>query len=258
MLERRVALVTGGSRGIGLGIVRSLLEEGLAVVLSGQRSAQDVQGVVDELRECWEDVLYVQADNSKVQDRQVLLDTVRKAWGRLDVLVNNAGVAPSVRADILDATEQSFDHLINVNLKGPYFLTQAAANWMIEQKRAQAERVCCVINVTSISADTASVNRGDYCLTKAALAMSSRLWSVRLAEYGINVYEIRPGIIATDMTSGVKDKYDALIEDGLLLQRRWGLPEDVGKAAAALVRGDFAYSTGQVIMVDGGFSISRL
>lgn len=258
MLEKRVALITGGSRGIGLGIARSLASEGLALAINGQRPEEAVRDALQELSLLGTQVFYVQGDISSSSDRERLLSQIRNGWGRLDVLVNNAGVAPVERADILEASEESFDRLININLKGPYFLTQAAARWMIEQKSSEPGRDCCIINVTSISADTASVNRGDYCLTKAALAMSSQLWSVRLAEFGVNVYEVRPGIIATDMTSGVKEKYDALIEAGLLLQKRWGTPDDVGKAVAALVRGDFSYSTGQVIMVDGGFALRRL
>jgi len=257
-LEQHVALITGGSRGIGLGIARALANEGLRLVINGQRSLLDVQPAINELAELGAEVLYVQADISKTEERVRLLDTIRHQYGCLNFLINNAGVAPNVRADVLEASEESFDRLININLKGPYFLTQAAAKWMIQHKEDHPDFEAGIVNITSISADTASVNRGDYCITKAALAMSSQLWTVRLAEYGINVYEVRPGIIATDMTSGVKEKYDKLIGDGMLLQKRWGLPEDVGKAVACLLRGDLAYSTGQVINVDGGFSVGRL
>ncbi|MDB5048587.1 MAG: 3-ketoacyl-ACP reductase, partial [Fibrobacteres bacterium] len=169
-----------------------------------------------------------------------------------------AGIAPKVRADILEAGEESFDDLIRVNLRGPYFLTQKAAQWMIAQRQEDPSRVQSIINITSVSATVASVNRGDYCLAKAALGMSNQLWSVRLAEFGIPVYEVRPGIIKTDMTSGVTGKYDALIAGGLVPQNRWGFPEDVGMAVAMLARGDLPYSTGQVLMVDGGMTLARL
>lgn len=255
---RRTALVTGGSRGIGLGIARCLAADGFHVVINGQRPEDQVSGVVEELSSQGSSVDYVQADISSHRDRERLMEEVRYRTGRLDVLVNNAGVSPLVRADILDAGEESFDRLMSINVKGPYFLTQAAARWMIEQKQEDPERQCCIVTVSSVSAAVASVNRGDYCVSKAALAMSSMLWAVRLAEHGINVYEVRPGIIQTDMTAGVKEKYDALIADGLLLQPRWGQPEDVGRCVAALARGDLAYSTGSVIMVDGGMGVPRL
>ncbi len=174
------------------------------------------------------------------------------------MLVNNAGVAPSVRADVLDAGEESFERLLRVNLQGPYFLTQAVARFMIEQKERDAAWTGAIVNVTSVSATVASTNRGDYCVSKAGLAMASQLWAVRLAEHGIPVYEVRPGIVRTDMTAGVAAKYDALIESGVVPQRRWGEPDDVGRVVAALARGDAPYSTGAVIVVDGGLTIPRL
>lgn len=256
--DRKVALITGGSRGIGLGIARCLARESFDLVINGQRAEAEVTPVIEELRESGVHVVYCQADISRSEERAKLLEAVKAEYGRLHVLVNNAGVAPNVRADILDASEESFDRLIRINLKGPYFLTQAVARWMIEQRGQNADYSGCIITITSISATVASVNRGDYCLTKAALAMSTKLWAVRLGEYDIPVYEVRPGIIDTDMTSGVKEKYDRLIDGGILLQKRWGYPEDVGKAVAVLARGDLPYSTGSVIMVDGGFSIERL
>ncbi|HEY1053869.1 MAG TPA: 3-ketoacyl-ACP reductase, partial [Emticicia sp.] len=169
-----------------------------------------------------------------------------------------AGVAPKQRNDILEATEESFDYVISTNLKGTYFLTQTAANWMIEQRNQDLNFTGCIINVSSISATIASVNRGEYCLSKAGLSMATQLFAVRLGEYNIPVYEVRPGVIKTDMTAGVTSKYDQLIENGLCVQKRWGFPEDVGKAVAALAKGDFPYSTGQVIMVDGGMTLGRL
>ncbi len=256
--QPRIALVTGGTRGIGLGIARCLASEEYALALNGVRPASDVADVVAELRATGADVRYFQADISAAPDRQRLVDEVAAAFGRIDVLVNNAGVAPSVRADILDAGEESFDRLIGINLRGPYFLTQAVARRMVSQHEAAPAFRGRIVFVTSISATVASVNRGDYCLAKAGLAMAAHLWAVRLAEFGIGVYEVRPGIIATDMTSVVREKYDRLIEDGLLLDPRWGLPEDVGRAVAMLARGDMAYSTGAVIPVDGGMTVARL
>jgi NAD(P)-dependent dehydrogenase (short-subunit alcohol dehydrogenase family) len=203
-------------------------------------------------------VLYCRADVTDPAARRQMLDAIRREFGRLHVLVNNAGVAPKVRADILEATEESFDRLIAINLRGPYFLTQAAANWMIEQQKADAAFRGCIVNISSISATVASVTRGDYCISKAGVSMATKLWAARLGEFDLPVYEIRPGIIRTDMTATVTAKYDKLIAEGLLVQGRWGLPEDIGRAAAALVRGDFAYSTGQVILIDGGLSVPRL
>lgn len=255
---RRVALVTGGGRGIGLGISRCLAESGFDLAICGVRDEATVGETLEMLRRSGGHVEYCQADVSSADDRARLVKFVREKFGRLHVLVNNAGVAPSVRADLLEASEESFDRLININLKGPYFLTQAVARWMIEQKQAAAEFEGCIINVSSISAVVASVNRGDYCISKAGVSMATKLWSVRLGEYGLPVYEIQPGIIRTDMTAVVTEKYDSLIEQGLLVEPRWGTAEDVGKCAAALARGDVPYATGNVIELDGGLSLRRL
>jgi NAD(P)-dependent dehydrogenase (short-subunit alcohol dehydrogenase family) len=187
-----------------------------------------------------------------------MIDAVHRRFGRLHVLVNNAGIAPQERRDMLDATEESFEHVLRTNLQGPYFLTQAVARRMIEQKKTDVNFAGCVINISSISATVASVNRGEYCISKAGVAMATQLWAVRLGEFAIPVYEVRPGIVKTDMTAGVHEKYDKLLNEGLAIQRRWGTPEDVGKTVAALARGDFPYSTGQVIMVDGGLTVQRL
>jgi 3-oxoacyl-[acyl-carrier protein] reductase len=258
MTERQVALVTGGSRGIGLGISRSLAQEGFDLAVAGRREESAVAPVLEELRALGARVVYVQVDIAQAADRDRLVGAVREAYGRLHVLVNNAGIAPTVRRDILEATEESLDLLLQTNLKGPYFLTQAVARWLVEERRADPQHAACVVNVTSISATVASTDRGEYCLSKAALAMATKLWASRLAAFGIPVYEVRPGIIRTDMTARVVDKYERLIDGDLLLQRRWGLPEDVGRAVAALARGDFAYSTGTVILVDGGLTVPRL
>lgn len=254
----RVAAVTGGGRGIGLGICRSLAADGYDLALCGLRDEEAVANVLDELRKAGSAVLYVRADVASAPDRAAFLDAIRARHGRLDLLVNNAGIAPPRRADILDAEEASFDRVIEVNLRGPYFLTQAAARWMIEQSRAGSSYSGCIVNISSFSATVTSVDRGDYCISKAGAAMATRLWAVRLAEFGINVYEVRPGIVRTDMTAPVQARYDRLIQEGILPQARWGLPEDVGRAVAMLARGDLAYSTGQVIQVDGGFNLQRL
>ena len=254
----RVALITGGGRGIGLGIARALAKGGYALAIGGVRPEEQVQETLDGLRALGVDVLYCRGDVSDREARTGVLAAIRAHYGQLNVLVNNAGVAPSVRADILEASEESYERVMRINLQGPYFLTQAAARWMIEQRRADPAFPACIVTISSISATVASPSRGEYCLSKAGLSMASQLWAVRLAEYGIPVYEIRPGVIRTDMTAAVTEKYDRLIEEGLMLQPRWGTPEDVGKAAAMLVRGDLPYSTGQVIMVDGGMLVERL
>jgi 3-oxoacyl-[acyl-carrier protein] reductase len=257
-VERRVALVTGGSRGIGLGCAMALAREGWDLAICGQRSEAEAGQALETLAALGSAPLYIQADIGADEAPDILLSAIRARYGRLDALVNNAGVAPKERRDILDATRESFDRLIRTNLRGPYFLTQAAARWMLEQRGGEEVQGGGIIFVTSISAVVASVNRGEYCLSKAALSMASLLWATRLAEAGVPVFELRPGIIKTDMTSAVASKYDSLISQGLTLQKRWGLPEDLGRAAAMLLRGDLPYSTGQVITVDGGLTVRRL
>ena len=256
--SKRVALVTGGSRGIGLGIALELAKQGMDLVINGRRPESDVREAIDTLSAEGASVLYCRADVGDLDDHGPMLDAVRERFGRLDVLVNNAGVAPDVRADLLDASAESFDRLIRINLRGPYFLTQAAARWMVEQRKADGAFTGTIINVSSISATVASVNRGDYCISKAGVAMATQLWAARLGEFGIPVYEVRPGVIRTDMTSGVTEKYDKLISEGLTVEPRWGTPEDVGRAVAVLARGEMMYATGNVVMVDGGLTIQRL
>jgi NAD(P)-dependent dehydrogenase (short-subunit alcohol dehydrogenase family) len=255
---RKVALVTGGSRGIGLGVARSLASSGFDLAINGRRDGAEVQPVLSELKTLGVEAIYCAGDVADLNSHAKILAEIRRAFGRLDVLVNNAGVAPDVRADVLDATPESFDRVISINLRGPYFLTQAAARWMIEQRRDDAKFRGCVVNVSSISAAVASTNRGEYCISKAGVAMATQLWAARLAEFGVDVYEVRPGIIETDMTAGVKEKYDKLIDAGLTLEKRWGTPDDVGRAVVMLARGEFPYATGQVINVDGGMSVRRL
>jgi 3-oxoacyl-[acyl-carrier protein] reductase len=254
----KTAMVTGAARGIGYAIALQLAKEGHDIVVLDMLAEADVRQNMDTLKASGAKVLYFKGDVSNPADRKAALDAVKKTFGCLNVLVNNAGVGVKVRGDILDATEESFERLMKINLQGPYFMTQACAKWMIEQKKANASWAGCVINISSISADTASTGRGEYCISKAGVSMATKLWSVRLADEGIPVYEIRPGIIMTDMTAGVKEKYDKLIAEGILLQKRWGLPEDIAKCAAMMARGDIGYSTGQVVNVDGGFAISRL
>lgn len=255
---KKVALVTGGGRGIGLGIARELVRLGFDVAINGVRDESAVTAVLGELRMAGADVVYCKGNLASSEDRDKIIEKVKGYFGRLNVLVNNAGIAPKERRDILDATEESFDDVISTNLKGNYFLTQRAANWMVSQKKSTPDFTASIINVSSISATVASVNRGEYCISKAGISMATQLFAVRLGEFNIPVYEVRPGIISTDMTSGVKEKYDKLIDQGLCVTRRWGFPEDVGKAVGALAAGMFPYSTGQVIMVDGGMTLNRL
>lgn len=252
-----VAIVTGGSRGIGKGIVLSLAHAGYDVVVNYASNADAAKAVGAEVEALGRRALLVQADVSRAADRERLVEETYTAFGRLDLLVSNAGVAPNVRADILQAGEESFDRLVEINLKGPYFLIQAAANRMIAQPEGDTKPK--IVIISSMSAYTPSVNRGDYCVTKAGLAMTAQLYAARLAEHGINVYEIRPGIIATDMTEGVTAKYDDLIfEKGITPIRRWGQPDDVGRAVVAVATDLLPFSTGQVIDVDGGFHMKIL
>ena len=255
---RPVALVTGGRRGIGLGIARALAADGADIAIADICEEAEAKDALAELGALGARTLFVRTDISDDADRRRLMDAIRAGFGRLDALVNNAGVAPSVRADILEAGEESFERLMRINLQGPYFLTQLAAAWMADQKAADADYRGTIVFITSVSATVASVNRGDYCISKAGLAMAAKLWAVRMAEHGVSVYEVRPGVIATDMTAGVKEKYDRMFAEGLALEARWGYPEDIGRAVAALVRGDIPYATGQVINIDGGMTIQTL
>ena len=266
-----VALITGASRGIGRGIALELAQQGYNLLIN---FARDTTAASQTAKDCAAvgktganiRVELCQADISVSADRERLVDFTRTTFGRVDLLVNNAGVAPTSRADLLEASEESFDRLININVKGPYFLTQLVARWMIHQVRdgsgtpstATPVHRPKIVTISSVSAYTASVNRGEYCVAKAALSMLTPLYATRLAEHGINVYEIRPGIIATDMTGSVKEKYDRLIAEGLTPIQRWGTPEDVAKAVGAIALDLLPFSTGEVINVDGGFHLRRL
>lgn len=255
---KKVALITGGSRGIGLGIAQKMAEAGFDLAINGMRAESDVLAVIESLKKLGVEVIYCQGDISKNEDRNSILEKIKQHFGKINVLINNAGVAPKERKDLLEATEESFDYLISTNLKGPYFLTQLVANWMVDLKSKDANFEGAIINVSSISATVASVNRGEYCISKAGVSMATQLFAVRLAEFDIPVFEVRPGIIKTDMTEKVSQKYDDLIENGLCLTKRWGLPEDVGKTVTAIAEGNFLYSTGQVFVVDGGLTVARL
>jgi len=256
--QGKVAIVTGGRRGIGLGIALKLAEAGFTLAIADICPSEQAQEGLDEIRAISPNSIFLKADISSATDRSNLLKSLEDQLGRLDVLVNNAGIAPRTRADILEATEESFDELISINLKGPYFLTQAAAAWMIRQQAKDPAAHRAIVNISSVSSTVASINRGDYCISKAGISMSTKLWAARLAEYGIGVYEIRPGIIETNMTAGVKAKYDALIESGLLLEKRWGTPADIGRAVSVLAGGELTYATGAVLVLDGGQTLQRL
>ena len=255
MQPNPVALVTGAARGIGAGIALELARRGCDVAIFDVIDASETVGQIKTLGR---EGLAIAGDVTSAADRHKAVDAIRSTFGRLDFLVNNAGVAPKVRADILEATEESYDRVMTINLKGPYFLTQLAARWMIEQKAQRPDANLAIVNIASVSSYTASTGRGEYCLSKAGVSMATKLWAARLAEHGINVYEIRPGIIQTDMTAGVKDKYDKLIAEGITPIRRWGLPDDIARAVAACTSGLLAFSTGEVINVDGGFHLRTL
>ena len=254
----KIAFITGGTRGIGFGVALALGKAGFDLALNGVRNEVDVTNSLEELRNLGVNVAYFQGNVAVREDRQAMLDNILSHFGSVNVLVNNAGIAPRERADILHAKEENWDEVMEINLKGPYFLTQLFANYFVDKKLENPLFEASIINISSISAFVASVNRGEYCISKAGIAMATKLWATRLGEYDIPVYEIQPGIIKTDMTSGVVEKYDKLFQEGISLQRRWGLPDDVGKVAAMLAQGNMPYATGQAIKVDGGLHIQRL
>lgn len=263
MKQTKVALITGASRGIGRGIALELAKVGYDIAGVGrnynpddkQKGLFEVKTRVEELGRKF---LPIQADIANLEEHDKLLQRCLREFGKIDLLVNNAGVAPEKRLDILETTPESYDRVISINARGPFFLTQRIANLMIEQVRQKTTESPKIIFISSISANTSSPNRGEYCVSKAALSMTATLFADRLAEFGINVFELRPGIILTDMTSAVKEKYDKLIAGGLIPQNRWGTPEDVGKAVAALAQGYFDYSTGVNIEISGGMNIRHL
>lgn len=243
------AVITGGSRGIGLGIAKELLKEGFTVILTARTESEEVK----ELKEKYaQKVYFISCDNSKTEDIEKLVAVVEKAFGKIDLLVNNAGVAPRVRKDVLEITEEDFDYVTDINLKGTFFLTQKLVPLLKKNEKSR------IINISSMSSYTASVNRGEYCISKAGISMITKLFAVRLAEYGISVLEIRPGIIDTEMTSKVKEKYEKMIEEGVTPIRRMGKPEDIGKCVVSIAKGNFDFCTGTVIDCDGGYSVRSL
>ncbi len=253
--DHPVALVTGGSRGIGRGICLALAQEGFTVLVNYNTNLDAAEETCRLVEASGGRAVSCQADIAEPEHRELLLDFCMEHLGRLDLLVNNAGIAPPTRYNLLEMTEESFDLVLNTNLRAPFFLTQAAARFMIRQLQEKIIPSAAIINVSSISAYAVSTNRGEYCISKAGVSMATALFAVELAQHGIPVYEIRPGVIETDMTAAVKKKYDKLIAEGFSPLKRWGTPEDVGKAAAALARGDLPFSTGEVINVDGGFHL---
>ena len=265
MHDKPVAIITGGSRGIGRAIAIELAGLGFNIVINhydftadGKPDEKAAQKTSSDIVTKGVRCLALRGDVSSDTDRKALAKAVKDEFGRCDMLVNNAGVAPLKRIDLLEATEASFDRVLGINLKGPYFLTQLVAKWMIEQKKQYPDRSFRIVNTGSMSSYTSSPARGEYCISKAGVSMMTMLYADRLAESGIGVFEIRPGIIETDMTSVVKEKYDKLIAEGVTPIKRWGQPEDIAKAVSAIAEGKLDFSTGQVINVDGGFHLRRL
>ena len=255
---KKTALITGGTRGIGLGIARKLATEGINLALNGVRPQSAVVEVLTELRETGVQVEYFQGNIAEKSDRESILHGMKAKFESINFLINNAGVAPRVRADVLDVAEEDFDHLMNINLRGTFFLTQSIANWMVEQKQRDNSHDFSIITITSVSARLASTNRAGYCIAKSGLSMMNQVFAVRLAEFGIPVFEIQPGVIETDMTEKVKEIYQERIRTGLTLEPRMGQPEDIGKIVATLLRGDLSYGTGQILAIDGGLMLGRL
>lgn len=258
MLDQKVALITGASRGIGSAIAQKASLMGFFTVVHYKNRKAEAENTLKEICKGGGSGMLARANLSKLDEIQNLVSMLKNETGRMDVLVNNAGMAPIERKDLLEMTEISFDEVLATNLKGPFFLTQAIAAWMIDLRAQVNDYTPYIINIGSISAYTSSVNRGEYCISKAGLGMVTRLFADRLAQEGILVYEIRPGVVKTDMTAAVEAKYDSLIRDGMTPIRRWGQPEDVAKAVEAIVKGLLPFSTGEVINVDGGFHLRRL
>lgn len=261
--DKPVALVTGAGQGIGRGISLELAKNefdiaGVDIVFKPENKQEGIFEVKERVEELESVFLPLQGDISSMKDHEKILKLTLDRFGKIDVLVNNAGVAPEKRLDILETTPESYDRLLSINARGPIFLTQKIAKQMVKQLQKNPGTNPCIIFISSISAVVSSPARAEYCISKAALSQAARVFADRLSEYGINVYEVRPGIIQTEMTAPVQEKYDKLINEGLVPQKRWGFPEDVGKAVAALARGDFEYSTGLIIEVSGGMNIRHL
>lgn len=254
---KKNVLITGGSRGIGLGIAKELAKTGCNLAINGMRQEDQVSETLQELKNLGAEVVYCQGDISSASDRTKIVQTTLDKFQKIHVLINNAGVAPKERKDLLEVTEESYDRVMDINLKGSFFLTQTIANDMLGWKSESTDFEACIINMSSVSATMASPQRGEYCISKSGIGMMTKLFAVRLGEHKIPVYEIRPGVIATDMTSSVLEKYQQQVTEGLTIEPRLGLPEDVGKAVSALVENRIPYATGQVVVVDGGLSLPR-
>lgn len=255
---KKNVLITGGSRGIGLGIAIELAKAGCNLAINGVREEEQVDEVLEQLRSFKTEVIYCQGDVSMISDRDKIINAALDKFEKINVLVNNAGVGPKERVDLLELKAESYDRVMGINLRGPFFLTQKVANLMIDNKKADAGFEGCIINMSSISAVAASMNRGEYCLSKAGMSMMTKLFAVRLGAYDLPVYEVQPGIIATDMTAAVLNKYEKLVKEGLVVQPRIGIAQEVGKAVSALIENRIPYATGQVLKVDGGLSLPRL
>ncbi|MEN2283724.1 3-ketoacyl-ACP reductase [Algoriphagus sp. SE2] len=255
---KKVALVTGGSRGIGFGIAEKLAENGYDLAINGVRPESDAKANLDELRALGSRVIYLRGNIAEKADRESIVKGLKEQFGKIDVLVNNAGVAPRNRCDVLEVTEDDYDHLMNINEKGTFFLTQEIAKWMLDLKASNPEMKGFIINITSVSAELASPTRAAYCMSKASLSMFSKTMAVRMAPHGISVFEIRPGFVDTDMIEKVRATYLELVKTGATLEPRIGKPEDIGQVVATIVKGDLPYSTGQIINVDGGLTIERM
>ena len=249
---KKVALVTGGARGIGFGIAKQLAGDNFDIAVFGTRAIEEVRENINQLESLGSDTLYIRGNIANPSECTACVEKVMEKYGKIDVLVNNSGVAPKERADILNTTEESLDYVFGINIKGTFFMSQAVARQMVKQSSG------ILINISSISAYTSSVNRPEYCISKSAISMMTTLFADRLAAHGINVYEVRPGIIKTDMTASVTGKYDGLIAEGVFPISRWGYPEDVAKAVSVLASGMLLYSTGEVINVDGGFHLRSI
>lgn len=254
---KKIVLITGGSRGIGFGIAKELAKTGCNLAINGMRKEEQVTEILHELKNLGAEVIYCQGDISSSTDRAKIIRTTLDKFKKIHVLINNAGVAPEKRNDLLEATEESYDRVMNTNLRGPFFLTQQIAKHMVDSKSTNDPIQACIINISSVSATMASINRAEYCISKSGMGMMTKLFAVRLGEYNIPVYEVRPGVIETDMTSGVLEKYQKQVTEGLTIEPRLGMPEDVGKVVSALVENRIPYATGQVINVDGGLSLPR-
>lgn len=258
MENQKIAFITGAARGIGNAIALRLAEDGFGVAIMDVANEEEASANMVRIKETGRPFLYIKGDITSDKSRREAVDRIMDKFGRIDVLVNDAGVAPRVRMDILETTEESMDFVLGINLKGTFFMTQLVSNVMIREVREIEGIKPIIVNISSMSAYTSSVQRGEYCISKAGISMITTLFADRLSEYGINVYEIRPGIIMTDMTATVKGKYDKLIEEGITPIKRWGYPEDIAKAVSVFCSGMLEFSTGEVINVDGGFHIQRL